>query len=169
MRKTLIAFGIFVALIAALAAPARAARAARARDILPPEGLVPSSVAAIRDQASLNAHYYLADEAVLGLGRKTDAVFARYRTDAGEALLLVVAYPSAEEAGRVYGRFGGDFFSGSFDPMSPRVVEMIETGDWAGAARQGRFLIVVLEAPGKAACDDLLRRAEDKAGTDNTK
>ena len=47
--------------------------------------------------------------------------------------------------------------------MSPRVVEMIETGDWAGAARKGRFLIVVLEAPDKAACDGLLRRAEDKA------
>ena len=160
MRRTLIAFGVLVALVAAPAAPARAARA---RDILPPEGLVASSVAAIRDQASLNAHYYLADEAVLGLGRKTDAVFARYRTETGEALLLVASYPSAEEAGRIYGRFGGVFFSESFDPMSPRVVEMIETGDWAGAARRGRFLIIVLEAPGKAACDDLLRRAEDKA------
>jgi len=164
MRRTVIGFGVLVALLAALAAPGPAAEAAaRARDILPAEGLVPASVAAIRDQASLNAHYFLADESILGLGRKTDAVFARYRTDAGEALLLVVAYPSLEEAGRVYGRFGGDFFSENFDPMSPRVVEMIETGDWAGAARKGRFLIVVLEAPDKAACEGLLRRAEDKA------
>ncbi|MGZ5425276.1 MAG: hypothetical protein ACXWH4_12015 [Candidatus Aminicenantales bacterium] len=163
MRKTIIGFGAFVTLIAALAAPGWTAETVRARDILPAEGLVSASVAAIRDQAALNAHYYLADEAVLGLGRKTDAVFARYRTEAGEALLLVVAYSSAVEAGRVYGRFGGDFFSEIFDPMSPRVVEMIETGDWAGAARKGRFLIVVLESPDKAACDGLLRRAEDKA------
>jgi len=163
MRKTAFVLAVFVALIAAPAAPGRAAEAIRARDVLPAEGLVPSSVAAIRSQAALNTHYYLADEAVLGLGRKTDAVFARYRTDAGEALLLVVAYPSVEEAGHVYGRFGGDFFSESFDPMSPRVVEAIEAGAWAGAARKGRFLIVVLEAPDKAACDGLLRRAEDKA------
>ena len=169
MRKTIFVLGVFVTLIAAPAGPGRAAEATRARDILPAEGLVPKSIVAIRDQASLNAHYYLADEAVLGLGRKTDAVFARYRTDAGEALLLVVAYPSAEEAGRVYGRFGGDFFSGSFDPMSPRVVEAIEAGDWAGAARKGRFLIVVLEAPDKAACEGLLRRAEDKAAADKAK
>ncbi|MGZ5555222.1 MAG: hypothetical protein ACXW3H_05640, partial [Candidatus Aminicenantales bacterium] len=91
------------------------------------------------------------------------------RTEAGEALLLVVAYSSAVEAGRVYGRFGGDFFSEIFDPMSPRVVEMIETGDWAGAARKGRFLIVVLESPDKAACDGLLRRAEDKVPAGPTK
>ncbi|MGE5741188.1 MAG: hypothetical protein ACM32H_04045, partial [Candidatus Aminicenantes bacterium RBG_16_66_30] len=156
MRRTIIACGALVALITALAAPARPAKATRARDLLPSEGLISSSVAAIRDQAALNAHYYLADEAILGLGRKTDAVFARYRTDPRETLLLVVAYPSAEEAGRVYGRFGSDFFSESFDPMSPRVVEMIETGDWAGAARKGRFLIVVLEAPDRAACEDLL-------------
>jgi hypothetical protein len=162
MRKTIIGLGALVTLIAALAAPGRTAETVRARDILPAEGLVSASVAAIRDQADLNAHYYLADEAVLGLGRKTDAVLARYRTETGEALLLVVAYPSAVEAGRVYGRFGGDFFSETFDPMSPRVVEMIETGDWAGAARKGRFLIVVLESPDKAACDGLLQRAEDK-------
>ena len=166
MRKTIFVLGVFVILIAAPAAPGRAAEATRARDILPAAGLVPSSVAAIRDQAALNAHYYLADETVLGLGRKTDAVFARYRTEAGEALLLIVAYPSVKEAGRVYGRFGGDFFSESFDPMSPRVVEMIEAGDWAGAARKGRFLIVVLEAPDEAACEGLLRRAEDKAPAD---
>ena len=169
MRKMIFVLGVFAALCAAPAAPGRAAEAARARDVLPAEGLVPSSVAAIRDQAALNSHYYLADEAVLGLGRKTDAVLARYRTEAGEALLLVVAYPSAEEAGRVYGRFGADFFSEGFDPMAPRVVERIEAGAWAGAARKGRILIVVLEAPDKAACDGLLRRAEDKAPADKAK
>lgn len=148
-----------LALIAAAAGIAAGAEV-RARDVLPAEDLVASSVAVIRDHKSLDAHYYIADEAVLGLGPRTDAVFARYRAGAGEALLLVVVYPSPMEAGRVYGRFGGDFFSEDFDPMSPRVVERIETGDWAGAARRDRFLIVVLEAPDRAACDGLLRRAE---------
>jgi len=136
--------------------------AVRARDILPAENLMASSVAVIRDQAALDSHYYIADERVLELGPKTDAVFARYRAGAGEALLLVVGYPSLEDAGRVYGRFGGDFFSEDFDPMSPRVVERIETGDWAGAARRDRFLIVVLEAPDKASCESLLGRAVDR-------
>lgn len=135
----------------------------RLRDILPAEGLIASSVVAVRDQAALNAHYYLADETVLGLGRKTDAVFARYRTGGREALVLAIAYPSEDDAGRVYGRFGRDFFSGKFDPKSPRFLEKLETGDWAGAVRKGPFLIVVLEAPDRKSCDDLLRRVEEKA------
>jgi len=149
-------------IIAWAAAEGQSPAAPRARDILPEENLVASSVVDLRVQADLDAHYYIADERVLGLGPKTDAVFARYRAGAGEALLLVVAYPSLEEAGRVYGRFGGDFFSEDFDPMSPRVVERIETGDWAGAARRDRFLIVVLEAPDKASCESLLGRAVDR-------
>lgn len=162
MRKAIIGLGVLVMLIAAIVVPGMPAETTRTRDILPAEGLIASSIAVLRNQAALDAHYYLADEAVLGLGRKTDAVFARYRTEAGEALLLVVAYPSAEEAGRVYGRFGADFFSADFDPMSSRVIERIETGDWAGAARKGRILIVVLEAPDEASCDGLLRRAESR-------
>ncbi|HDT14269.1 MAG TPA: hypothetical protein ENO03_07940 [Candidatus Aminicenantes bacterium] len=135
----------------------------RARDILPAEGLVASSVTVIQDQAALNAHYFLADEAALGLGPRTDAVFARYRAGAGEALLLVAVHPSAEAAGRVYGRFGRDFFSERFDPTAARFFERIETGDWVGAARQGPVLIVVLEAPDRAACESLLDRAAGQA------
>lgn len=137
----------------------------RARDILPAEGLVASSVVPLPDQAALDAHYFLAEESLLGLGRAADAVFARYKTEAGESLLLVVVYPSAEEAERVYRRFGGDFFSRVFEPASPRFVEKIETGDWAGAARKGPVLIVVLEAPDRTSCDGLLGRTEEKAAT----
>jgi len=162
MQKTLSILALLAAVLSPLATPGQAAGATRARDVLPAEGRIASSVAVIRDQAALNTRYYLADESVLGLGRKTDAAFARYRTEAGEALLLVVVYPAADEAAKVYERFGQDFFSESFDPGRPRFAEMIETGDWAGAAKKGPVLVVVLEAPGREACDGLLRRAEDR-------
>jgi hypothetical protein len=162
MRKPVGAVAVLAAVISVLAAPGPAAGATRAKDILPAEGLIASSVAALRDQAALNAQYYLADEDVLGLGRKTDAVLARYRTGPRESLLLVVIYPTAEAAGRVFVRFGADFFPDNFDPKSPRVVKRIETGDWAGAARKGRVLIIVLESPDRDSCDGLLQRAEQK-------
>jgi hypothetical protein len=157
------AAGALGASLLAVLAALPLAGAARARDVLPAEGLIPSSVVPIRGQSALDAHYYIADEDILGLGRRTDAVFARYRAEGGESLLLVAAYPTATEAGRVYGRFGGDFFSASFDPAAPRVVQRLETGDWAGAALTGPFLIIVLESPDKDSCDGLLRRAEEKA------
>jgi hypothetical protein len=166
MRRVIQVLLIIGALFPALGGPDRpglAMEAIRARDILPAGGLVASSVVPLPDQAALDAHYYLAEESLLGLGRTADAVFARYRTEAGETLLLVVAYPSAEEAERAYRRFGGDFFSKVFEPASPRFVEKIETGDWAGAARKGPVLIVVLEAPDRTSCDGLLGRAEEKA------
>ena len=162
MERSVGRLAILAALALLIGGPGSAAAAIRARDILPDEGLVASSVAALRDQAALDAHYYLADETLLGLGRKTDAVLARYRSGTGGSLLLIVVYPTAEQAGRVYGRFGRDFFSDRFDPRSPRIAEKLETGDWAGAVRKGRVLIVILESPDREACDRLLRRAEEK-------
>lgn len=165
MRGKIAAVAFGIAFLTILGSSTRASSSARpkVRDLLPAEGLIASSVVVIRDQAALDAHYYLADQSALALDRKTDAVLARYGTPGRESLLLVVAYPTAEDTGRAYGRFGGDFFSTDFDPVSPRVVERLETGDWAGAARRNRFLIVVLESPDRDACVGLLRRAEDLA------
>ena len=162
------ALPLAVLLAAVLAFPAGGegaapAAALRARDLLPDAGLVAGSVRVLRGSKDLDVHYYLADEAVLGLGPKTDAVVARYRFPAGEALVVAAVYSGDKEAGRVYGRFGRDFFPGAFDPASPRHIERIETGDWAGAARRGRALIVVLEAPDRASCEALVRGAEDRA------
>jgi len=163
MRKAGFLLALAFSLLSLSAVPSQSPGGSRVRAVLPAEGLIASSVVTIRDQAALNAHYYLADETVLGLGRTADAVFARYRTGGRDALVLVVAYPTGEEAGRVYGRFGRDFFSKKFDPNSSRFLEKLESGDYAAAARKGPFLVVVLEAPDKTTCDDLLRRAEERA------
>ena len=134
----------------------------RIADVLPAEGLDKTSVTVLRDQAALNAHYYLADETVLGLGNKTEAVFARYRTAGGVALLLAVAYPSDAEARRIYEKFGKDFFSKTFDGKSPRTLEKLETGDYAAAFLSRSVLIVVLEAPDRKSCEALIKQAEEK-------
>jgi hypothetical protein len=135
----------------------------RLRDILPAAGLVGPSVVEFRRQSALDPLYFLADEKVLGLDGKAEAVFARYRADGGEALVLAVAYPNEEGAARAHERFGRDFFSQAFDPDRGRFVEKLESGDHAGLARAGAVLVVVLEAPTRAACDDLLRRLEEGA------
>ena len=163
MRKACLFFILAVLLLSPFAATARVLEKGRLRDVLPAEGLDKSSVVVLRDQASLNAHYYLADETVLGLSDKTEAVFARYRTGPGEALLLVVAYPSDEAARRVYEKFGKDFFSKTFDGKSPRTLEKLETGDYAAVVPARSVLIIVLEAPDRKSCEELIRRVEEKA------
>ena len=163
MRKTCLFVILAAFLLAPLAATAQVLEKGRLRDVLPAEGLDKSSVVVLPDQAALNVHYYLADETVLGLSDKTEAVFARYRTAPGVALLLVVAYPSDEAARRVYEKFGQDFFSKTFEGKSSRTLEKLETGDYAAAVLARSVLIVVLEAPDRKSCDGLARRAEERA------
>jgi hypothetical protein len=163
VRKILFFLALAAFLPCPAVAPAQTPGAGRLRDILPAEGLIGSSVVAIRDQAALNPHYYLADETILGLDKTTEAVFARYRTGPGEALLLVVSYPSEDRARLVYEKFGADFFPKRFDPKSVRALEQLETGDYAAAVRTGSLLIVVLEAPDRKSCDELARRVEERA------
>jgi hypothetical protein len=163
MQKACLFVILAAFLLVPLAATAQVSEKGRLRDVLPAEGLDKSSVVVVRDQAALNAHYYLADETVLGLSKKTEAVFARYRTGPGVALLLIVAYPSDKEARRAYEKFGQDFFSKTFDGKSPRTLEKIETGDYAAAVPVRSILIVVLEAPDRKSCNDLARRAEERA------
>jgi hypothetical protein len=163
MRKACLFFILAALLLSPLAAMAQVLEKGRPRDVLPDDGLDKSSVVVFHDQAALDAHYYLADEGVLGLGSKTEAVFARYRTAPGTALLLVVAYPSDKAARQVYERFGRDFFSKQFDGKSPRTLEKLETGAYAAAVLARSVLIVVLEAPDRKSCDELARRVEEKA------
>lgn len=160
MRKTAPLLVLAATLVAAAAG---SPEASRLRNILPAEGLIGPSVVEFRDQAALDPHYFLADETVLGLDGKAEAVFARYRQGHADVLVLAVAYPEEAAAGRAHGRFGRDFFSGAFDPESNRFVEEIESGDFAGIARAGSVLVVVLEAPSRKSCDDLLRQLEANA------
>lgn len=50
------------------------------------------------EQPMLNHLYYLSDQNLLGLGPKTDAVFATYEHEGAKAKLLVVRYEKAEDA-----------------------------------------------------------------------
>lgn len=163
MRKAKALPALLAMVLAVSAAAAPPPGPDRVRDVLPTEGLIGPSVVEFRRQPALDPHYYLADETVLGLDGRAEAVFARYRAEGGEALVLAVAYPDSEAAARVQGRFGGDFFSRSFDPARERFVEELESGDFAGIARAGPVLVVVLEAPSRAACEELLRRLEARA------
>jgi len=163
MRRALLFLTLAASLLFPAAAPGQNAARVHVRDILPADGLDRESVLVFRDQTALNSRYYLADETILGLDKTAEAVFARYRTGTGEALLLVVSYATDEKARRAYENFGGDFFSQEFDGKGTRTLERLETGEYAAAVRAGRFLIVVLEAPDQKSCDELARRVEKRA------
>jgi hypothetical protein len=69
---------------------------------LPPDGLNPESIFFFHQELAIQDRLWLGGENLLGLGRDTDAVFSRYRSDDAEWQLLLVQYPDSEkaEAGR---------------------------------------------------------------------
>lgn len=67
-------------------------------DRLPEEGLVPGSVLFFHRPISIQDRVWLGDENVLGLDQETEGVLGRYEIRGSTAELMVVRYPSAEEA-----------------------------------------------------------------------
>lgn len=131
-------------------------------DALPAERLERKSVRYFHSQASLNAHYYLADENVLLLGEETEVVLAHYRAGWSRAMLILCRYPSSGQAERARARFSRDYFSSRFHGRGEWQVEQIDYGEFAGAGLHGAFLMIVLEAPDRESCASLLRRTAER-------
>jgi len=131
-------------------------------DGLPLERLERKSVRYFHKQVSLNAHYYLADENVLLLDERTEAVLARYREGWGKAMLLICRYRRSADARRACLRFARDYFSVRINPDAAATIEEIENGEFAGARLSGAFLILVFESPDRKSCESLLRAAASR-------
>jgi hypothetical protein len=67
-------------------------------DHLPPDGLVDRSPRFFHQEISIQDVVWLGGENVLGLGPETDGVLARYEREGAAAWLMLIDYPSAEEA-----------------------------------------------------------------------
>jgi hypothetical protein len=65
---------------------------------LPAGGLVAGSEVFFHQELATQDRVWLGGENVLGLGPETDGAVARYEMQGGEAELLLVEYPRADEA-----------------------------------------------------------------------
>jgi hypothetical protein len=114
--------------------------------VLPRTGLVDSSIRYFHNPDILNLHYYLADENILLLDDRTEAVLARYAAKGGEPYLLLVKYPSARGAKRAFRTFLDAYMPEGRESGMVRT----EDGKWTAAAYHSRFVMAVLDAPSDA-------------------
>jgi len=121
--------------------------------VLPPAGLVPFSDRFFHTHQTLNYHYYLERENILNLGSGTDVVLARY--EPGPAYLMVIDYGNDGDATRALASFRDHYLQDS------GAMETVETdsGKFVASARQGQFVVVVLDAATESAAGNLLRAA----------
>jgi hypothetical protein len=127
---------------------------------LPAEGLIAGSVRFFHIHPSLNYHYYLAQDNILNLSRRTDAVLARYAP--GKTHLLCIRYESPDSAAAARTSFVSAYLPES-QGGSP--VET-QAGLYAGIRRHENYLIVILDANGEASAARLLQATAEKL-TDN--
>jgi hypothetical protein len=119
---------------------------------LPQHGLKSESIRYLHHPIILNYHFYLADENILNLSARTDAVLAEYERDQGRALLLLVSYPDPAAASQSL----ASFFRFYLPDADQTGLAVLENGKWSAAALKDRLLAIVLEADSRQLANDLI-------------
>ena len=123
--------------------------------LLPAEGLDAKTLRYFHTLISLNSHYYLASANILGLSPETSAVLARYEIAGEKPRVLLVAYSSPGGAESAYTQFVRTYLKEKPLPEGKTIAAKLENEKYASAFRQGRFLILVLEAATPSLCEGL--------------
>jgi hypothetical protein len=133
--------------------------------MFPTEGLRESSIRYFHKHATLNQHYFLANDNILGLNEKTEAAIARYGIDGRTPQLLLVRYPIADQAHTAY----LNFFAIYAPEGEGRGVAQLADGTWTAATQLAQYFLAVFEAPSANCAADLIQAAWkriDAAGHD---
>ncbi|MEE9420502.1 MAG: hypothetical protein V3W43_13545, partial [Desulfatiglandaceae bacterium] len=123
---------------------------------LPVEGLRPRSVRYLHHQTVLNYHFYLADENILNLGPRTDAVLASYQLGQETAYLLLVVYPDAAKAEKALQGFIRHYLP----EAESTGLALLENGKWSAARIEGKLLVIVLDSDSRRLAKGLLEKVK---------
>ena len=129
-------------------------------ELLPPQGLIEESIRYFHQHIWLNAHYFLADENILNLDDETEVVLARYGRPSERYPLLIIQYPTADDAGAGHNSFIERFLP---ERRERQAVEL-ESGKWTATYLAGRYVALVLEAPDEQSALSMLARVETNIG-----
>ncbi|MBI5481698.1 MAG: hypothetical protein HY906_22770 [Deltaproteobacteria bacterium] len=121
--------------------------------LLPRPHLVPASVRYFRHHVWLNSACFVAPDNLLGIGKGTEAVLARYAPPGGKHVLVLVEYADAKAAASARRTFAARYL-GSPAAGVTRVKER-----FAGIRIVGRRAVVVLDAPSRAVAEQALGAA----------
>ncbi len=126
--------------------------------VLPRNGLDEQRILFFRHYMILNRHYFLADRDILNLSPKVEGVLAPYKVGKDTLRLLLVRYPSEEEAAKGWATFSRAYLR---EGRAKGVVRT-ENRKWTAARLLGRTLLVVLDAPTERSALQWLQEVEQK-------
>jgi hypothetical protein len=126
---------------------------------LPDEHLERASVRYFHTQVSLNSFYYLADENLLRLSPRTEAVLAVYRPDSEKLTLLVIRYPTRRDAVEARRSFARAYLEEEPASDEQLLIRPVEDHRHVGMSLTGACLALVFDARTPTSCAHLLRAA----------
>jgi hypothetical protein len=121
-------------------------------------GLVDRSVRYLKSHVLLNQRFFIAHQNILNLSRRTEAVLAQYTREKEKTHLLLIRYPSANEARDAYQSFINT-------PLPDAGAEdLVKTEDhkWTIVRQRGEVVILVFGAPTAADAEALFKATEEK-------
>lgn len=124
--------------------------------LLPSGNPIRASIRYFHEKSGLDYHYFVADKNILGLGRDTEVVLARYKIGSSKFQFMLVRYPKAASALAAF----KDFKAAYMPEAGGDATIKTENGKWASAGFRADLVIVVFDAPTKAAAKGLVLKVK---------
>jgi len=128
---------------------------------LPEKGLLRGSIHYFHKKVCLDYFYYLAEENILQLDEKTNAVIADYRTPSGQSKLLAVEYASEAASLKAWESFHASYLNQEPPGSSVTDSRKIEGEQWVCSRREAKLLLIAFEGKDQKDCEELLRQATE--------
>jgi len=128
-------------------------------EFLPTEKLIEQSIRYFHTHPCLNYHYFLAEQNILNLNLKTDAILAEY--EPGLVYLLAVKYNSEQLADDAYRSFVENYAP----EMEISGVVEIEQGKWLAMAHEQSYVIIAFDATDGEYANELVIGFKNKLTT----
>ncbi len=121
-------------------------------------GLVDKSVRYLRSHILLNQRFFIAQQNILNITRKTEAVLAQYIQDKQKTQLLLIRYPGPKEAADAYQSFMKSYLPDAAGKDRLR----IEDRKWTFARQRNEFVIIVFGVATEGSGEKLIKTTEGK-------
>jgi hypothetical protein len=104
----------------------------------------------------LNSFYQIANENILSIDERTNAVVCKYGTPDKRMVLLVIQYPDQEASQKSYNKYVENLYPG----LKINDVIELKNKTWHAATQQGKFITAVFNAPGKNEALELISKCK---------
>jgi len=124
---------------------------------LPRANLNENKIRFFHNYIVLNYHYFVADGNILNLNQEVDVVLAEYNFAQSKSHLLLIQYPSNQQAEKAYASFISHYLPEAV--KEPTV--QLEDGKWTSAKLINDKLAIVFDAPTKTIAEKIINEVEN--------